>query len=89
MEKSGQRDNKVSGKEPIVLDILAFGAHADDVEIGMGGTIAKYAALGKKIGICDLTKADLSSNGTVERRMEEAKNAAEILVFMCAKPYHL
>lgn len=78
MEKSDQRDS-VNENEPIVLDILAFGAHADDVEIGMGGTIAKYAALGKKIGICDLTRADLSSNGTVERRMQEAKNAADIL----------
>ncbi len=61
------------------LDILAFGAHADDVEIGMGGTIAKYASNGKKIGICDLTRAELSSNGTVETRKEEALKAAEIL----------
>ena len=61
------------------FDILAFGAHADDVEIGMGGTIAKYAALGKKIAICDLTDADLSSNGTVETRKVEAHDAARIL----------
>lgn len=61
------------------LDILAFGAHADDVEIGMGGTIAKYARKGYKIGICDLTKAELSSNGTVEIRQTEANRAAEIL----------
>jgi N-acetylglucosamine malate deacetylase 1 len=61
------------------LDILAFGAHADDVEIGMGGTIAKYSARGKRIGICDLTEAELSSNGTVESRREEAVVAAEIL----------
>ncbi|EIJ78659.1 hypothetical protein PB1_13914 [Bacillus methanolicus PB1] len=61
------------------LDILAFGAHADDVEIGMGGTIAKYASKGYKIGICDLTKAELSSNGTVEIRQAEANRAAEIL----------
>lgn len=61
------------------LDILAFGAHADDVEIGMGATIAKYAEKGKKIGICDLTAADLSSNGTVETRQKEALDAAEIL----------
>ncbi|MBP2241354.1 bacillithiol biosynthesis deacetylase BshB1 [Cytobacillus eiseniae] len=63
----------------IKLDVLAFGAHADDVEIGMGGTIAKFAARGKKIGICDLTKAELSSNGTVEIRQEEAKLAANII----------
>ena len=61
------------------LDILAFGAHPDDVEIGMGGTIAKYARRGYKIGICDLTKAELSSNGTVEIRKEEANNASQIL----------
>ena len=61
------------------FDILAFGAHADDVEIGMGGTLAKYAQMGKKILICDLTKAEMSSNGTVERRIEEANQAAEIL----------
>lgn len=65
--------------ESFTLDILAFGAHADDVEIGMGGTIAKYASLGKRIGICDLTKAELSSNGTVELRVQEAKKAADIL----------
>ncbi|PAE22267.1 bacillithiol biosynthesis deacetylase BshB1 [Bacillus sp. 7504-2] len=61
------------------LDILAFGAHAYDVEIGMGGTIAKYTSCGKKVGICDLTRAELSSNGTVEGRLAEAKRAAERL----------
>jgi N-acetylglucosamine malate deacetylase 1 len=61
------------------IDILAFGAHADDVEIGMGGTLAKYAAEGKKIVICDLTEAELSSNGTVSLRKEEARSAAQIL----------
>lgn len=65
--------------EPMNLDILAFGAHADDVEIGMGGTIAKYAAEGKSIGICDLTKAEMSSNGTVDTRRREANEAAGIL----------
>lgn len=61
------------------LDILAFGAHPDDVEIGMGGTIAKYTNKGYKIGICDLTMAELSSNGTPERRQEEARLAGEYL----------
>jgi len=61
------------------LHILAFGAHADDVEIGMGGTIAKFAEEKKRIGICDLTNADLSSNGTVATRKVEAKEAASIL----------
>lgn len=61
------------------IDILAFGAHADDVEIGMGGTLAKYAAEGKKVVICDLTKAELSSNGSVSLRKGEALKAADIL----------
>jgi N-acetylglucosamine malate deacetylase 1 len=61
------------------LHILAFGAHADDVEIGMGGSIAKLTARGKRIGICDLTDAQLSSNGTIEIRKSEANKAAEIL----------
>ncbi|EWH20070.1 deacetylase [Bacillus haynesii] len=62
-----------------MLDILAFGAHSDDVEIGMGGTIAKYTKKGFQIGICDLTQAELSSNGTVETRKSEAALGAEIL----------
>jgi N-acetylglucosamine malate deacetylase 1 len=61
------------------VDILAFGAHADDVEIGMGGSIAKWAAMGKSVVICDLTEAELSSNGTVASRKAEAKKAAELL----------
>ncbi|MBM7692623.1 bacillithiol biosynthesis deacetylase BshB1 [Peribacillus deserti] len=60
-------------------DILAFGAHADDIEIGMGGTAAKLASIGKKVVFCDLTHAELSSNGTVELRQKEAAEAAGIL----------
>lgn len=78
MEKSNQRQ-QIINENDIQLDILAFGAHADDVEIGMAGTIAKYASRGMKIGICDLTKAELSSNGTVERRQIEAQAAAQVL----------
>lgn len=62
-----------------MMHMLAFGAHPDDVEIGMGGTIAKYAQQGYDIGICDLTLAELSSNGTVHIRQQEAKRAAAIL----------
>lgn len=61
------------------LDILAFGAHPDDVEIGMGGTLLKYSRLGMRVGICDLTEAELSSNGTVELRRLEAEKASGIL----------
>jgi bacillithiol biosynthesis deacetylase BshB1 len=61
------------------LQVLAFGAHADDVEIGMAGTIAKFTSEGKRVGICDLTDADLSSNGNIDLRKSEAANAAEVL----------
>lgn len=61
------------------LDILCFGAHPDDIEIGMAGTIRKHVDLGFKVGLCDLTMAELSSNGTVTKRIEEADQAAEIL----------
>jgi N-acetylglucosamine malate deacetylase 1 len=61
------------------VDILIFGAHADDVEIGMGGTIVKLSTLGKSIAICDLTEAELSSNGNVPLRKKEATKAAEVL----------
>lgn len=61
------------------LDILIFGAHADDVEIGMGGTIAKHVQAGYRVGVCDLTEAEMSSNGTVELRKQEAGHASEIL----------
>lgn len=61
------------------LDVLAFGAHPDDVEIGMAASIRKWTNRGIKVGICDLTYADLSSNGTVELRMQEALKASEHL----------
>ncbi|WP_308639167.1 bacillithiol biosynthesis deacetylase BshB1 [Paenibacillus silvisoli] len=61
------------------VDILAFGAHPDDVEIGMGGTIAKHAQQGRKVAICDLTEAEMSSNGTVETRRQEAAEASAVL----------
>lgn len=62
-----------------VLDILIFGAHPDDAEIGMGGTISKHTKAGYKVGICDLTHAEMSSNGTVEKRKAEAEEASRIL----------
>ena len=61
------------------LDILAFGAHPDDVELGCGATLAKEISLGKKVGIVDLTRGELGTRGSAEIRDEEAKNAAEIL----------
>ena len=61
------------------LDILAFGAHPDDVELGCGGTIAKEVSLGKKVGIVDLTRGELGTRGSVEIRNQESANAAKIL----------
>src|SRR6476620_1709308 len=61
------------------LDILAFGAHPDDVELGCAATLAKEISLGKKIGIIDLTRGELGTRGTVEIRDREANKAAEIL----------
>lgn len=61
------------------LDILAFGAHPDDVELSCGATIAKEIALGKKVGIVDLTRGELGTRGTAEIRDEEAAEAAKVL----------
>lgn len=61
------------------VDILAFGAHPDDVELGCGGTIAKMISEGKTIAIVDLTRGELGTRGTEETRKKEAEKAAEIL----------
>ncbi|WP_435255235.1 bacillithiol biosynthesis deacetylase BshB1 [Tenacibaculum sp. A30] len=61
------------------LDILAFGAHPDDVELGCAATIAKEISLGKKVGIVDLTRGELGTRGSAELRDKEAANAAEVL----------
>lgn len=61
------------------LDIVAFGAHPDDVELGCGGTIAKEVSLGKKVGIIDLTRGELGTRGSVEIRNQESEAAAKIL----------
>jgi bacillithiol biosynthesis deacetylase BshB1 len=61
------------------LDILAFGAHPDDVELGCGATLAKEINSGKQVGIIDLTRGELGTRGTADTRDLEAKNAASIL----------
>lgn len=61
------------------LDLLVFGAHPDDAELGAGATIAKTVAAGKKVGIIDLTRGELGTRGTAEIRDREAARAAEIL----------
>ena len=61
------------------LDILAFGAHPDDVELGCAATLAKEIVRGKKVGIIDLTRGELGTRGSAEIRDQEAAKAAEIL----------
>jgi len=61
------------------LDLLVFGPHPDDIEIGLGGTIAKHTASGHRVGLCDLTRGELGSNGTVEERAAEAEAARAVL----------
>jgi len=61
------------------LDILAFGAHPDDVELGCAGTILKEISLGKTVGIIDLTRGELGTRGSAEIRDQEANAAAKIL----------
>lgn len=61
------------------IDILAIGIHPDDVELSCSGTIAKHIALGKKVGILDLTRGELGTRGNAELRTKEANEAAIIL----------
>jgi bacillithiol biosynthesis deacetylase BshB1 len=63
----------------VAVDILAFGAHPDDVEMSAGATLAKEIAAGKTVGIVDLTRGELGTRGTPEIRKQEALNAAKIL----------
>lgn len=63
----------------IKLDILAIGAHPDDVELGCSATLAKEISRGKKVGIIDLTRGELGTRGSAEIRDAEAAKAAEIL----------
>lgn len=61
------------------LDLLAIGAHPDDVELGCSGVIIKEIKRGKKVGIVDLTEGELGTRGTVESRYKEAAEAARIM----------
>jgi len=61
------------------LDLLAIGAHPDDVELGCGATLAKEIALGKKVGIIDLTRGELGTRGDADTRDIEAEKAKAIL----------
>jgi bacillithiol biosynthesis deacetylase BshB1 len=61
------------------LDILAIGAHPDDVELSCSATLAKEISRGKKVGVLDLTRGELGTRGTAEIRDKEAADAAKIL----------
>ena len=61
------------------LDILAIGAHPDDIELGCGATIAKEISNGKKVGVLDLTRGELGTRGSAEIRSAEAEKSAQIL----------
>lgn len=62
-----------------MLDLLVFGPHPDDLEIGMGGTIARHTAMGHVVGLCDLTAGEMGSNGSPEIRQEESEAARRVL----------
>ena len=64
------------------VDILAIGAHPDDIELGCGGTLMKEIEMGKKVGLMDLTQGELGTRGSKEIRKQEAKLARD---FMGAK----
>jgi len=61
------------------VDLLVFGPHPDDLEIGLGGTIARHVAMGSTVGLCDLTAGEMGSNGTTEQRLAESEAARRVL----------
>ena len=63
----------------IPVDILAFGAHPDDVELGCGGTLLKARALGYRTAVVDFTRGEMASRGTAEERDSEAAKSADLL----------
>ena len=67
------------GSLTMQADLVVFGPHPDDIEIGLGGSVAKHVDLGYAVGLCDLTRGELGSNGTPEHRLHEAQAAADVL----------
>ncbi len=63
----------------IKVDILAFAAHPDDIELSASGTIMKHIAMGKTVAIVDLTQGEMGSRGTIETRYSEAEAASKIM----------
>ena len=71
------------------LDVLAIAAHPDDVEQTCGGTLIKMAEKGYRTGVLDLTAGDMGTRGTPELRLEEAAEAAKILLVRPARQHAL
>lgn len=69
----------MSQNDQQLVDVLAFGAHPDDVELGCGGTLHALSSQNAKIGIVDLTEGEMGTRGTVDERRKEADAAAGIL----------
>ena len=63
----------------VKLDILAIGAHPDDVELSCGGTLIHHSKQGKKVGILDLTAGEMGTRGSADIRLKEAEQAAKIM----------
>jgi bacillithiol biosynthesis deacetylase BshB1 len=61
------------------VDVMAFGAHPDDIEIGCGGTLVKLTGLGHKVVLVDLARGEMGTRGTVDERNQESSEAARIL----------
>ncbi len=61
------------------VDLLVFGPHPDDIEIGLGGVVARHVELGHRVGLCDLTAGEMGSNGNVDERLAEAERARLVL----------
>ena len=75
----GTRGSRDARRKPAPLDVLAVGAHPDDVELGCGGTLALLASAGRAVGIVHLTSGEAGSRGTAEDRRREAAAAAQAL----------
>jgi len=71
------------------LDVIVFGSHPDDVELAMGGTIAKFTSNEKKVGIIDLTRGELGTRGTPHTRQKEAFQAAILLKAAVRENLHI
>jgi N-acetylglucosamine malate deacetylase 1 len=72
-----------------MLDIMAVGAHPDDIELACGGLLLVAKALGYKTGAVDMTKGEMGSRGTVQERMQERETASKILGLTCRKELDL